>query len=115
MSDLNDKRVEFMRCVALLVLWANENNLPVIGRELERTASQAALYVKSGAGIANSLHMKMLAIDLHRVKDGKITLDGSDYKALADHWITLHPLARAGYFFKRMDAYHFSFEHEGVK
>ena len=115
MSALTDKRVEFSRCVALLILWAHENNLPVVGHEWYRTPEQAALNAKKGSGISNSLHMKGLAIDLFRVKDGTITWDIDEYAPIAAYWKTLHPLACAGFDFKSRDAVHFSFLTDGVK
>ena len=115
MSVLTDKRVEFSRCVALLILWAHENKMPVVGHEWYRTPEQAAINAKKGTGISKSLHIKGLAIDLFRVKDGTITWDLDEYAPLAAYWKTLHPLARAGYDFAGRDAVHFSLEHEGIK
>ena len=86
----------------------------MIGAEWYRTPEQAAIYAKQGKGIKNSNHTRKLALDLFRVKDGKVTWDADEYVPLANKWRTLHPLARAGIDFKNRDAVHFSFEHEGV-
>jgi hypothetical protein len=110
-----EKRAEFSRCLALLILWAHENDLPIAINEVVRTPEQAALNAKKGTGISKSLHIKGLAADVFRIKEGTVTWDLDEYKPLADYWKTLHPLARAGYDFKSRDAVHVSLEHEGVK
>jgi hypothetical protein len=51
---------------------------------------------------------------MFRLLDGTVTWDIEEYRAAGEKWKTMHPLARWGGDFKRKDAVHFSFEHEGV-
>lgn len=83
---------------------------PTLG-DAFRSPEQAALNVKNGTGIADSLHCKRLAIDINVLdKDGTYHADAAPYKPFADFWVTLHPLNRAGYYFKKVDANHFEMQ-----
>lgn len=109
------KQVEFTRCVGLLLDWAFVTGNEVVLAEAYRTREQAELYARAGKGILNSNHCKKLAVDLFRYKDGTVSWEFEDYRALGDYWKTLHPLARWGGDMPRLrDAVHFSFEHNGV-
>lgn len=81
--------------------------------EAKRSQAQAQANAKSGAGIANSLHLIPLAADFVLYIDGVYKTETSDYKALGMYWESLSPLARWGGHFK--DGNHFSLEHNGVK
>lgn len=84
--------------------------------ETFRTAAQAALNAKSGAGIAHSLHTMRLAVDFQLFDAAGVYLtDPAPYKAMADYWISLDPLACAGYYFQSRDADHFSVQYQGIK
>lgn len=112
--SLNAKQVEFTRCVGKLLTYASKYGLDVILAEAFRTPEQARIYAEQGKGIKNSVHTKKLAVDLFRFKDGTISWNTDDYARLGEYWKSLHPLARWGGDFKRRDAVHFSFEHNGV-
>lgn len=112
--SLNAKQSEFTACIAELIVWAFENDLPVILAEAYRTPEQAALNAENGTGIKNSVHTKKLAVDMFRYKDGSITWDNDEYKSLGDKWKSIHAAARWGGDFTRKDSVHFSFRHEGV-
>lgn len=112
---LNDKQAEFTYTMAQFLVWCHENGFVVFGAELFRTPEQAAIYAKKGIGIKNSCHTKKLALDIFRMKNGKLTWAKEDYRDMGDKWESMHDLARWGGNFRRRDAVHFSFEHNGVK
>jgi hypothetical protein len=66
-----------------------------------------------GYGHPKSAHKQRLAIDINLFKDGKWLQETEDFKLLAEYWVKLHPLCRAGYYFG--DGNHFSMERDGVK
>lgn len=81
--------------------------------EAFRTAQQAQWDAAHGTGIVNSVHCDRLAVDLQLFKDGVYLTDPAAYKFMADYWQSLHPLCRAGYYFKTVDADHFGMEYLG--
>lgn len=87
--------------------------------EAYRPQILANIYAASGKGIRNSLHTKRLAFDTIAIVDGKVSFEVSDYKPLADLWLStaskfgVEPAA--GYYFKKVDAVHFSCAWQGVK
>lgn len=111
---LNAKQAEFTHCMGKLIVWCFKNGYPVFGAEWFRTNEQAEIYAKQGKGIKNSVHRKKLAVDLFRLVDGKLSWDKKHYEPVGKKWKTLHPDARWGGDFKRRDAVHFSFIHNGV-
>ena len=113
--SLSEKQQRFTLCVAKLISWAYDNGFALTFGEAYRTPEQAALNAQTGAGIANSLHTKRLAIDLNAFVDGVYQAGSSGYKPLGDYWKTLDPDARWGGDFSRPDGNHFSFEHENVR
>lgn len=113
--SLNAEQVEFTRNVGWLLVWAEDNNRPVILAEAYRTAYQAAEYARTGKGIKNSAHCKKLAVDLFRYKNGTISWKRSDYEALGAYWKSLSPENAWGGDFKNRDCVHFSRAHKGVK
>lgn len=55
--------------------------------EAERSKAQAAANAKSGKGIANSLHIDRLAIDIHLYRaDGTYLSRTEDHTALGEYW-----------------------------
>lgn len=104
----------FVPAVAELVRWAYANGFELSFGEAFRTVQQAAWNAKAGSGIANSLHVRRLAIDLNVFKDGTYLTLSEQYAPLGEYWKTLHPLARWGGDFKKPDGNHFSFTWEGV-
>ena len=113
--SLNAKQVDFAYHIAQLIVWANENRLPVIGAEWYRTKEQAEIYARTGRGIKNSNHRRKLAVDLFRYVPGQgVTWDLAAYAPLGEKWKTMHELARWGGDFRNRDAVHFSFLHNGV-
>jgi len=84
--------------------------------EVYRPPYTAKEMSRRGKGIKNSNHTKKLAADLFLSLDGvNVTWNNKDYEPLAKKWESMHPLARAGHYFRGRDSVHFSFEHKGVK
>ena len=112
---LNVKQARFTYTMAKFLVWCHENGFIVFGAELFRTPEQAELYAERGIGIKNSVHTKKLALDIFRLKDGVLTWEKEDYRAMGTKWKMMDADARWGGDFRRRDAVHFSFEHNGVK
>lgn len=120
MSDLDtrtlhQRQVLHVQLTAKLITWAGMQGLALTWGETYRTQAQALANAASGAGIANSLHLLRLAVDFQLFDStGAYVPDAGPYKPLADYWLTLDPLCRAGYYFKSVDADHFSITYNGV-
>ena len=112
--SLNTKQADFTRAVGKFLVWCDQAGIDVILAEAYRTREQAEIYAAQGKGIKNSVHTKKLAVDLFRYLDGTITWNTEDYRKMGEKWKKLHPMARWGGDFRRRDAVHFSFEHNGV-
>lgn len=108
---LGAKQELFMKLLPRLIDRMHEAGFQVRGGELERSKAQAAANAASGAGIANSLHIVRLAIDLHLFKDGKYLSSGVEHMPFGTYWKSLHHLCRFGGDFG--DANHYSISHEG--
>lgn len=107
----------FMKLLGEFLVWIYQQpKYAVTGGELQRTQAQAIANAASGAGIANSLHLLRLAIDLNLFIDGVYQTDSAAYLPLGVKWKSMHPLCRwGGDFVKRKDGNHFSIEHNGVR
>ena len=112
--SLNEKQALFTRLIAELITWCFANGYPVIGAELYRTKEQAEIYAAQGKGIKNSNHRLKLALDLFRMKNGRVTWEDAEYLPIGEKWESMHPLCRWGGRFKRRDAVHFSLIHRGT-
>jgi hypothetical protein len=112
--SLHDRQVLHVRLTAKLIEWAAAQGLELTWGETYRLPAQAQANAASGAGIANSLHIQRLAVDFQLFKGGVYITDAAAYKPLADYWLTLDPLCRAGYYFHTVDADHFSVTYKGV-
>ena len=111
---LHQRQVLQSACVSELIAWAETQGYELTLGEAWRTPLQAAANAASGAGIANSLHLSRLAIDLNLFVGG-VLAEASAYKPMADYWLTLDPLCCAGYYFHSCDADHFSVSYKGVQ
>ena len=112
---LGEKQRLFMQLVGQFLVWIYQQpGYEVSGGELLRSKEQALANAASGAGIANSLHLDKLAIDLQLFVNGAYQTETEAYKPLGDFWKTLNPLCRwGGDFTSRKDGNHFSLTHEG--
>lgn len=114
MSVLLDKQFLFTRLTPRLLDYIHSQALECTFGETWRTPEQAALNAKKGLGIANSLHIVRLAVDLNLfTKDGKWLQTFKDYEPIGLWWIEQDPLCRWGGRFAKPDPGHFSITHEG--
>jgi len=96
-AGLSDEQWEFLKDVALLIQYAEDNGYKLTGGELYRTMYQQRYYVAHGLSWTyNSYHLKRLAIDFNLFIDGKYTTKRQDYMSLGIYWETLHPKNRWG-------------------
>lgn len=118
--SLSDKQYEFARTMADFEVWLGKRFKYVRG-EGYRSPEEAKRLAAIGKGIVNSNHCKKLAQDLYIFDEHGNPWNDDVYLQAAKKWVTMHPLARAGYFFKGnvkgpgRDGPHFSFEHLGVQ
>lgn len=83
---LSQKQRQFTRMVADLIAWAYDNGYELTFGEAWRTPEQARLNAAAGKGIANSLHIDRLAIDLNLFVGGKYQTDSAAYRPLGEYW-----------------------------
>lgn len=115
---LHQRQVLHVQLTAKLIEFAITKGYALTWGEAFRTAAQAALNAKSGAGIAASLHTQRLAVDFQAFDAaGHYLADDTTgvYSALGTYWKTLDPLACWGGDFKSVDLDHFSITYQGVK
>jgi hypothetical protein len=104
---LREKRIEFSRCIALLVTWANEQGMHIC-------------FDKDGMKhMDGSNHYIGLAKDFILYSDeGEYLTHCDHYRPLGEKWKILNSLARWGGDFQGKnegDGGHMSFEHNGVE
>jgi hypothetical protein len=82
--------------------------------EAWRTPQQAQWNADHGTGIAHSLHIERLAIDLNFFKSGALITDGSQLADIGAWWESLGPNYRWGGRFTHLpDGNHFSLSPDG--
>lgn len=82
--------------------------------EAWRTPEQAQWNAEHGTGIANSLHLERLALDLLLDNaDGEWLTKTDDYQPLGEWWEKQHELCCWGGRFSRPDGNHFSLAYQG--
>lgn len=80
-----------------------------------RDPATAMMNAVEGSGIAHSLHLIKLAVDLSIFKDGYLLKTVEDYRPFGEFWESLEPLCCWGGRFAKPDADHFSITFGGVK
>lgn len=110
---LREARCAFTALLPSLIRKAHELGLEVAAGELQRDPRIAALNAKAGTGIAQSVHLQGLAIDLHLYRGGRYLMATDDHKTLGEWWEKQHRLARWGG--RWGDGNHYSFEWQGRK
>jgi len=108
---LRQKQSEFVRAVAKLIEKADELGYELTFGEAWRSPEEAARLASLGKGIANSLHISRLAIDVNLFRNGRYLSSTESHRELGEWWETVHPLARWGGRFG--DGNHYSFTHNG--
>ena len=113
-ETLAQHQQRFPPLVAKLITFAYSQGFTLTFGEAYRSPEQAALNAQHGTGIANSLHILRLAVDLNLFRNGVYVTDSANYKALGDYWKTLDPDCRWGGDFHKPDSDHFSLTWQGV-
>lgn len=107
---------EFAQSAAKLIQKAVELGFDVTLGEAWRTPQQAEWDAQHGTGIAHSLHIERLAIDLNCFRAGIYITDGTQLAPLGKWWKSLGPNYRWGGDFTHVpaDGNHFSLSPDGV-
>jgi hypothetical protein len=108
---------EFAQAAARLIQRAAELGFDVTFGEAWRTPEQAQYNADRHIGVAHSLHMERLAIDLNLFKDGIYLSDDKTgaYSQLGEWWEAQGIDYRWGGRFKLVDLDHFSISPDGVR
>ena len=114
-ETLGQHQRRFVPLVAKLIDFAYAQGYELSFGECYRSPEQAALNAQHGVGIANSLHILRLAIDVQLFKDGNYLTDSEAYKPLGDYWKSLDPACAWGGDFTKRDGNHFSLSWGGIK
>ena len=112
---LSEKRRKFAVLFRHLLQFIEDRGYECEIEEVKRTQAQATANAASGAGIANSLHLLGLAVDLSLFIHDDFTSALEDYRPLGEFWKSLDPLCCWGGDFSKPDADHFSLSHNGIK
>lgn len=115
---LGQKQRLFAWRVGKLIEWSYANGYELTFGETLRTQAEALHNAAQGDGIAHSLHLIRLAIDLNLFINGEYRSDLEAYRPLGDFWKSLSTpdaLCVWGGDFHKPDGDHFSIEHEGVR
>lgn len=102
---LGQRQEKFAEHLCALLAFAIGNGYGVRIGEVERTAEQQAIYIKTGRSkTMNSNHLVKCAADLHFTKDGALCYPD----AIGKYWESLDEKNSAGMFWKSFkDAPHF--------
>ena len=88
---------EFLKDVAKLIYFADQQGIVLTGGELFRTKEQQSIYVNTGKSkTMHSKHMERLAIDLNFFIKGVLTYEKKDVQVLGDYWESLNNKNRWG-------------------
>jgi hypothetical protein len=115
MSTLRELQSRHVVYTAKLIDWATQNGYELTWGETLRTPEQAMVNAANGSGIAHSLHLIKLAVDLSLFKDGALLASVEDYRPLGEYWKSLDPLCCWGGDWASPDSDHFSLTWQGVK
>ncbi|PHS23501.1 MAG: hypothetical protein COA83_09690 [Methylophaga sp.] len=104
---LSDHQWAFLKDLATLILFAEDQGYKLTGAELYRTPAHAKRNAAKGVGIADSLHCQRLAIDLNLFIDDKFRRDSEAHRPLGEFWESLDPRNNWGGDFKKPDGNHY--------
>lgn len=106
---LSDRQWEFLKDVALLILFAERQGWKLTGGELWRPKEMQQIYVSRGQSNASQgFHQQRLAIDLNLFIDNEYKTATEEYSELGKFWESIRPENRWGGNFKaRNDGNHF--------
>lgn len=116
--SLREKRCILAQHIAALIQEAKSLGYEIALNECLRTQAQAMANAASGAGIAHSLHLVGLAVDVALYHEGAYLTTSDAYSPLGVWWearsTTDYTLCWGGRFSKP-DGNHFSMMHNGIK
>ena len=114
-ESLRQKQSRFARAVPLLLQYMTALGYEYTLGQAKRTEAEAQANAAAGTGIAKSLHIVSLAIDINLFKDGQY-LDSSDaHRPFGVFWKSLGEDYYWGGDFSKPDGNHYSVGHEGRK
>lgn len=97
---LSEHQQAFAADAAKLILYINQHSYSCTFGEAYRTPEQAAIYAREGKGIADSLHIERLAVDLNLFNSqNQYLTDRPSYEQFGIYWESLNPLNRWGGYF----------------
>ena len=113
-ETLRQKQSRFARAVPLLLQYMTALGYEYTLGQVKRTELEAQANAAAGTGIARSLHLDSLAIDINLFKGG-VYLDTSEaHRPFGTFWKSLADDHRWGGDFKpKPDGNHYSIHHEG--
>jgi hypothetical protein len=117
-SILLQKQWTLARDIQKLIAYGNSLGYEFSYGQALRTPEEAKRNAAKGSGIANSLHLSSLAVDLNLFIDGVYQPSTDAHKLLGEYWESLStpnfPHHWGGRF-KRPDGNHYSIGHWGLK
>lgn len=95
--SLREEQEAFARDLAKLINFIFDNGFTVTIGEVQRTAEQQEIYVKTGRSkTMNSYHIKKLAADLNIFLNGTLLYDRKQLQPIGDYWTSLSSLNQWG-------------------
>lgn len=87
---LGEKQEEFTHNLAMLILYAESQGFKCRLREVQRTAEQQEIYLKTGKSkTSKSNHLNSCAGDIYFTKNGNLVENKADLQKLGDYWESL--------------------------
>lgn len=114
-ETLRQKQSRFARSVPLLLQYIFARGYEATLGEAWRTQAQAQANAASGAGIADSLHIERLAIDVNLFRDGLYLGDSESHRPFGTFWKSLGDDHFWGGDFTKPDGNHYSIGYGGRK
>ena len=88
---------EFLKDVAKLIYFADQQGVILTGGELYRTKEQQQIYIDTKKSTTmHSKHLERLAIDFNFFIDGALTYAKKDIQVLGDYWEAISDKNRWG-------------------
>lgn len=88
---------EFLKDVAKLIYFADQQGIVLTGGDLYRSKEQQQIYIDEGKSkTLNSKHLERLAIDFNFFIKGVLTYKKKDIQVLGDYWEALNSKNRWG-------------------
>jgi len=87
MTSLRKEQSLFAKDLAMFIAWLISEGYEVTIGEVQRTAEQQAIYIKTGKSKTFAgMHLKKLAADLFIFKDGKLLVSKEELQFAGNKW-----------------------------